>query len=199
MLEEKRFLINELAKRAKTTVRTIRYYTSEGLLPQPDSDSKFAYYDENHLRRLELILRLKEAYLPLKEIRQIMLSLSDDDVKQRLFEEDAPKNKEESKKTQTNLKQSNESDALKYISNLMETQSRYRTNEIQSRRPPRPAQPSDHNRQIPLPLSPQDVENWQRIILAPGVEIHFQHLTDSETSHRIQQLVSYANKIFRKP
>ncbi len=72
MLFEKKFLINELAKRAKTTVRTIRYYTSEGLLPQPETDGKYAYYDENHLRRLELILRLKEAFLPLKEIRQIM-------------------------------------------------------------------------------------------------------------------------------
>ena len=198
MLEEKRFLINELAKRARTTVRTIRYYTSEGLLPQPDSDGKFAYYDENYLRRLELILRMKEAYLPLKEIRQIMLSLSDDDVKQRLLEEGATIKKEESKHNQSTLKKSKDSDALDYISNLMETQTRYRSNEPQSRRPPQFVQSPGQNLQTPLPISAQDVESWQRIILAPGVEMHLRYPTDSETNNRIQHLISFAKKIFTK-
>ncbi len=71
-------LIHELAERAKTTVRTIRYYTDEGLLPQPVMQGKYAYYTPNHIQRLELIQRLKNSYLPLKEIRQIMLSLSDE-------------------------------------------------------------------------------------------------------------------------
>ncbi|HSM25839.1 MAG TPA: MerR family transcriptional regulator [Anaerolineaceae bacterium] len=198
MLEEKQFLINELAKRARTTVRTIRYYTSEGLLPQPDTDGKYAYYDENHLRRLELILRMKEAYLPLKEIRQIMISLGDEDVKQRLLEEGAPIKKEESKLNPSTLKQSKNSDALDYISNLMETQTRYRSNEPQSRRPPQSAQPPKQNLQSPLPFSPQDVESWQRIILSPGVEMHLRYPTDSETNNRIQQLISFAKKIFTK-
>jgi len=196
MLEEKRFLINELAKRAKTTVRTIRYYTSEGLLPQPDTDGKFAYYDENHLRRLELILRMKEAYLPLKEIRQIMLSLSDDDVKQRLLENGASNKEEEPKNNLSTLKQSKNSDALDYISNIMETQTRYRSNEHPSRRPPPLAQPPQQNLQTPLPFSQQDIETWQRIILAPGVEMHLRYPTDSEISNRIQHLISYAKKIF---
>lgn len=197
MLEEKRFLINELAKRAKTTVRTIRYYTSEGLLPQPDTDGKFAYYDENHLRRLELILRMKEAYLPLKEIRQIMLSLSDDDVKQRLLEERTPIKTEERKSSVSTFRKSKESDALDYISNIMETQTRYRINELPSRRPPPLAQPPQQNLQTPLPFSPQDIETWQRIILVPGVEMHLRYPTDSETSNRIQHLISYAKKIFK--
>ncbi|MDO9084705.1 MAG: MerR family transcriptional regulator [Anaerolineaceae bacterium] len=198
LLEEKRYLINELAKQANTTVRTIRYYTSEGLLPQPITDGKYAYYEENHLRRLELILQMKEAYLPLKEIRQIMLSLSDEEVKLRLTEQVLPDKKNEVDNTPLTIRQSNESDALNYISNLMETQSKYRSNEIQSRKTPQPVQFPDRNFQIPLPISPHDVENWQRIILAPGVEMHLQYPTDSDTSHRIQQLISYAKKIFIK-
>jgi DNA-binding transcriptional MerR regulator len=199
MLEKARYLINELAKRANTTVRTIRYYTSEGLLPQPETDGKYAYYDENHLRRLELILRMKEAYLPLKEIRQIMLSLSDEEVKQRLVEQILPDNKVELGNSPITTRKNKASDALNYISNIMETQSKYRSNEFQSRKPPQPSQSPDRNFQTPLPISPDDVENWQRIILAPGVELHLRHHTDSETSHRTQQLISYAKKLFLRP
>ncbi len=197
MLEKARYLINELAKRADTTVRTIRYYTSEGLLPQPDTDGKYAYYDENHLRRLELILRMKEAYLPLKEIRQIMLSLSDEEVKQRLMEKLQTHKIEYLEDNLPPIQKSKESDALNYISNLMETQTKFRSNQLQSKRPPQFHQDLD-DAQIPLPISPDDVENWQRIILAPGVEMHLRYPTDSDTNHRIQQLISYAKKIFLK-
>lgn len=197
MLEKARYLINELAKRADTTVRTIRYYTSEGLLPQPDTDGKYAYYDENHLRRLELILRMKEAYLPLKEIRQIMLSLSDEEVKQRLMEKIQTHKIEYLEDNLPPIQTNKESDALNYISNLMETQTKFRSNQLQSRRPPQFHQDLD-DLQIPLPISPDDVENWQRIILAPGVEMHLRYPTDSDTNHRIQQLISYAKKIFLK-
>ena len=197
MLEKARYLINELAKRANTTVRTIRYYTSEGLLPQPDTDSKYAYYDENHLRRLELILRMKEAYLPLKEIRQIMLSLSDEEVNNRLMEKTQSVKLEELDKNISQFKKTKESDALNYISNLMETQTNFRSNQLQSRRPPQIHQMED-DLQIPTQISPDDVENWQRIILAPGVELHLRYPTESDTNHRIQQLISYAKKIFLK-
>jgi DNA-binding transcriptional MerR regulator len=197
MLEKARYLINELAKRADTTVRTIRYYTSEGLLPQPDTDGKYAYYDENHLRRLELILRMKEAYLPLKEIRQIMLSLSDEEVKLRLMEKTQTHKIEYMEENLPPIQKSKESDALNYISNLMETQTKFRSNQLHSRRPPQIHQDLD-DLQIPLPISPDDVENWQRIILAPGVEMHLRYPTDSDTNHRIQQLISYAKKIFLK-
>ncbi len=194
MLEKAHYLINELAKRADTTVRTIRYYTSEGLLPQPETDGKYAYYDENHLRRLKLILQMKEAYLPLKEIRQIMLSLSDEEVKQRLMEKNKSVRLEEEDNAIPQFKKSKQSDALNYISNLMETQTKYRSNTFQSRKPPQFDQVDDL--QIPLPISTDDVENWQRIILAPGVEMHLRLPTDSDTNHRIQQLISYAKKIF---
>jgi len=197
MLDKARYLINELAKRANTTVRTIRYYTSEGLLPQPDTDSKYAYYDENHLRRLELILRMKEAYLPLKEIRQIMLSLSDEEVNNRLKEKSQSVKLEELDKNISQFKKTKESDALNYISNLMETQTNFRSNQLQSRRPPQIHQMED-DLQIPTQISPDDVENWQRIILAPGVEMHLRYPTESDTNHRIQQLISYAKKIFLK-
>lgn len=195
MLDNKRYLINELAKLTKTTVRTIRYYTSEGLLPQPDSDGKYAYYDENHKNRLDLILRMKTAYLPLKEIRQIMLSLSDDEVRRRLIDPVMPEKKEVGKQNKSISSDEKKSDALDYIANILETQTHYRTHEFQTRKPAVQSQKPSFSRS-PLPIDHSDVENWQHIILAPGVELHLRSPTDPQTKNRIQQLMTYAKKIF---
>jgi len=192
LLLQKKFLINELAKQANTTIRTIRYYTAEGLLPQPEMDGKYAFYDENHLQRLELILKLKDAYLPLREIRQIMLSLSDAEVLQRLKEE---VNSGLELKQENLIKEIKEdpSSALDYISNVINTQAKFR-----SIPPSRPVPTQPRSSQTPLPIPVQDVENWQRIPVAPGVEIHMKHPTDSDTLHRVQQLLSYAKKLFNQ-
>lgn len=192
MVEEKRFLINELAKRARTTIRTIRYYTSEGLLPQPEMDGKYAFYNENHLQRLELILKLKNAYLPLREIRQIMLSLSDEEVVLRLNEEVHSGMELKQENLIKEIKEDSSS-ALDYISNVINTQAKFR-----SIPPSRPAASQPSLTQTPLPIPVQDVENWQRIPIVPGVEIHLKYPTDSETQQRIQQLLSYAKKIFNR-
>jgi DNA-binding transcriptional MerR regulator len=69
MPEEPAYTIGELADLAGVTPRTIRYYTAEGLLPKPDARGQYALYGAEHLLRLRLIARLKEAYLPLGEIK----------------------------------------------------------------------------------------------------------------------------------
>jgi DNA-binding transcriptional MerR regulator len=84
MMTTEELLIHELAERAGISVRTIRYYIEEGLLPQPSYQGKYSYYSKAYLDRLELIRRLKDSYLPLKEILSIMNSLSDEDVHRRL-------------------------------------------------------------------------------------------------------------------
>ena len=87
MSAERELRIGEVAKLAGTTPRTIRYYTGEGLLPPPDLRGKYALYSHEHVRRLELIRRLKEAFLPLNEIRLRLTQLSDVEVQRLLAEE----------------------------------------------------------------------------------------------------------------
>ena len=78
------YSIGKLAEEAECTVRTIRHYISEGVLPTPESTGKYAKYTTSHLNRLRLIQRLKESFLPLAEIRKRITNLSDSEVESLL-------------------------------------------------------------------------------------------------------------------
>jgi DNA-binding transcriptional MerR regulator len=67
----------ELAETAGVSIRTVRYYIGEGLLPPPASAGPRSAYTPGHLDRLRLIGRLKDAYLPLREIRRRLDGLDD--------------------------------------------------------------------------------------------------------------------------
>ncbi len=88
MTEAGFYQIGELAERAGVTPRTIRYYTAEGLLPPPDTRGRYALYGEDHVLRLQLITRLKEAYLPLTEIKARIEQLATEQVRRLLTESD---------------------------------------------------------------------------------------------------------------
>lgn len=66
-MNSEEFLIGELAEKAGVSVRTIRYYVSEGLLPSPEIRGRYTVYDEDYLNRIRLIKRLKDAFLPIKK------------------------------------------------------------------------------------------------------------------------------------
>ncbi len=125
-MSQEKLLIHDLAKMAGTTIRTIRYYTDEGLLTQPDYEGKYAYYSSLHLKRLELIRILKDAYLPLREIRQIMLSIKDDEDLQRMIEHYLSDQKKGRGPISTHTDIDKSSDALEYIKRLKEKQEMYR-------------------------------------------------------------------------
>ena len=54
------------------TVRTIRYYQSEGLLPTPTRQGREVRYGDEHVERLELITRLQERGLRLQAIAELV-------------------------------------------------------------------------------------------------------------------------------
>ena len=83
-----RLTLGELTEAADVSVRTVRYYIAEGLLPPPEGSGPGSAYSQGHLDRLRLIQRLKEAYLPLKEIRRRLSGLSDDEVRSLLAADD---------------------------------------------------------------------------------------------------------------
>ncbi|SDN63417.1 DNA-binding transcriptional regulator, MerR family [Streptomyces sp. cf386] len=61
--------IGELAARAGTTTRTLRYYESRGLLPARRGDNGYRTYDESDLRLLRQIRTLQDFGFDLEETR----------------------------------------------------------------------------------------------------------------------------------
>lgn len=64
--------IGELARRAGVSVKTIRYYSNEGLLPpRGRTESGYRVYGDDAIVRLELIRTLREAGMPIAQIRAV--------------------------------------------------------------------------------------------------------------------------------
>jgi DNA-binding transcriptional MerR regulator len=74
------YSIADLARLTGLSVRTIRYYLSQGLIPASGESGPGAHYGQGHLDRLRLIKRLQAEYLPNAEIRRRLAPLSDADV-----------------------------------------------------------------------------------------------------------------------
>ncbi|MER7046124.1 MerR family transcriptional regulator [Streptomyces jumonjinensis] len=52
--------MEELARKAGITVRTLRFYRERGLIPPPRRQGRIAWYDDHHLARLRTIAALLE-------------------------------------------------------------------------------------------------------------------------------------------
>jgi DNA-binding transcriptional MerR regulator len=64
--------IDELARRVRLPVRTIREYHTMRLLPPPERRGRLGLYDTRHVRRLELIARLQRRGYSLAGIRDLL-------------------------------------------------------------------------------------------------------------------------------
>ena len=65
--------IDDLAYESGVPSRTIRFYNTEGLLPQPVMRGRVAYYTQDHLLVLNIIRELKEQHhLPLDVIKELL-------------------------------------------------------------------------------------------------------------------------------
>ena len=64
--------IDELAVRTGLTVRTIRFYASQGLLPPPVRRGRLAYYSAPHRMRLEFIRELQDYGYTLAAVERVL-------------------------------------------------------------------------------------------------------------------------------
>ncbi|MGH3912706.1 MAG: MerR family transcriptional regulator [Pseudonocardiaceae bacterium] len=64
--------IDQLAARAGMTVRNVRSHASRGLLPPPQLRGRTAYYDAEHLARLQLIAGLQQQGFSLAAIEAVV-------------------------------------------------------------------------------------------------------------------------------
>jgi len=64
--------VDELAARTGMTVRTVRFYAGEGLLPAPERRGRIAYYGAQHRMRLDLIRELQDHGYTLAAIERVL-------------------------------------------------------------------------------------------------------------------------------
>ena len=66
------YRVDELAARAGTSVDTVRFYQSRGLLDPPERAGRVALYSEDHLERLDRIRDLKTKGFTLQSIGRLL-------------------------------------------------------------------------------------------------------------------------------
>jgi DNA-binding transcriptional MerR regulator len=222
--------IQELADEAGVTTRTIRYYVEQGVLPPPER-GRPAEYTGEHVRLLHIVRRLKEQYLPLEEIRDMLQSLTVDQAEEFLRRTESPKQGPET-----------QGSAADYISQVL-SRGALRA-QLKEQAPPSPA-PMPPYQTEPFRPSPgvqpaparsagsttpgdastathaqetavksyeqqgvlgSDTEKpqqsyigeertWQRVALAPGVELHYEVSTSGARPYAIQKLIEAARAI----
>lgn len=69
------YTIDQLSQRTGVPGRTIRFYQSQGVLPSPRRQGRLAYYDDDHVQRLQLIAELRDKGLRLDAVRDALAEL----------------------------------------------------------------------------------------------------------------------------
>lgn len=72
MADEQELRIDELARRAGTTVRNVRAYQDRGLLPGPRREGRVGWYSTAHLARLRLIGEMLDRGYTLANIGELL-------------------------------------------------------------------------------------------------------------------------------
>jgi DNA-binding transcriptional MerR regulator len=224
MLNEKSYTISELAEVAEVTIRTIRYYVGEGLLPSPEAGGRAATYNQGHLARLNLIKLLKDEFLPLHEIRALLSGLDDRAVVELLAD----------KQTQPAAPPAAPDSAKAYLQTLLQPpdspaqgysllRHKLKAQQIREDVPemtgeallpapvPLPGATSMPENQLLavskglaqsmplLPVPPVEagpVESWRRYQLTPGIELHVKEgVENSSLGQKVEQLIKIARQI----
>lgn len=182
--------IEELAERSGVSIRTIRFYITEGLLPSPHTRGRKAAYTAETLDRLILIQRLKDAHLPLKEIRTQLDALPPERIRQ-LARQQEQNLSIQSAALDMPVPPVKPDNALNYITRVLEARSAYPASEQKSRfSPPRQAS-------APKALvKPEPAENWRRIEITPGIELHIREPLDPLTQKKLTQIVEMVKILF---
>src|SRR5450432_3494343 len=207
----------ELCDAADVTPRTVRYYVQQGLLPSPDTRGQGARYDRAHLERIQLIKRLQGRHLPLSEIRTQLAELSDAAVS-ALVAEPAAGEKSGSaldyvRNVLSGAKMGRESELRSrdylspYSMPVPPAQMpipKFRAREIVAPTAPEPAPAPIAAAQAPSAASPpepstQPRSTWDRIPLAPDIELHIRRPLSRVQNKLLERLLEHARTLFSDP
>ncbi|MEA2548413.1 MAG: hypothetical protein QOE42_1011 [Chloroflexota bacterium] len=199
MSADDRYSLTQLADLAGVTPRTVRYYLAQGLLPAVGQSGPGSKYDPGHLARLRLIRRLQGEHLPLAEIRRRLDDLAEDDIRDLAGSPDpVPPT----------------GSALDYLRAVLGDGPGGRRGPSPLLRTAEPA-PAFAAGQIaeaasgshgPLPppgnaevtAAPLERSQWERIALAPDIELHIRRPLSRAQNKGVDRLVTIARELLEE-
>jgi DNA-binding transcriptional MerR regulator len=201
--DDQQYSLSELTEAAGVSPRTVRYYIGEGLLPPPVAHGPRSYYTSDHLVRLKAIGKLKDAYLPLREVRRRLNQFSDD---QLTFiassKRQVPPGVDEVFATLAPDAESQPLDsASEYIARALYQPSPA----IEETDQPAPSAPLqmgklDFHAYAPVEkteAAPEEESTWRRIQLGDEAELLIREEAYQRNHDRVEWLIDWAKKVFR--
>lgn len=177
-----RYSLTDLADLGGVTPRTVRYYISQGLLPSPFGAGPGPKYDDTDLARLRLIKRLQREHQPLAEIRKVLDGLGDEAILQTEPDPEPPP----------------ADSALEYLRRVAQG---HRASEAPIAALYRSTPPQSPPMSAPAP-QPDDVRlersQWERIDLAPDVELHIRRPLSRPMAKRLDRLIAIARDLLEE-
>ncbi|HET9660787.1 MAG TPA: MerR family transcriptional regulator [Thermomicrobiales bacterium] len=197
--DERQYTLQELADSAGVSIRTIRYYIGEGLLPGPQGAGPQSHYTESHAKRLRAIALLKDRFLPLREIRKQLTGLDDAAIDRLIIDLGGPEQNEMAD-MQMPAAPPMEAYESRHDVRLLDTEPRYDTNALDyidtalSRSTSR-FRGIREERGRKRAEQPNEGERWRRIEVADGVELLVREETYQRRRDRIDWLIDWAKKV----
>lgn len=185
-MEASQYGLKELSELSGTSVRTIRYYIQERLVPRPHGRGPKAAYGDEHLDRLLLIRNLQDGGETLEQIRDLLAVMDESDVQSSLADLARERHRPPAP--------ADSSEALEYIRTA-------RASGLTSAR----VQHSASLRDAAVRSGPQTsapggsrLSTWEHIALTPDIELHVRRPLP-RTQHRdLDKLLEKAREIFGK-
>lgn len=183
--EDAVYTLTELADLAAVTPRTVRYYLSQGLLPRVGAPGPGAKYDDSHLARLRLIRRLQREHQPLAEIRRRLETLDDTTIAAIAAEPSPPPPPDS---------------ALDYIRRVTAPAQTSRALYVREA-PPLAAVEASTSPELSQenPAPPRlERSQWERVDLAPDIELHIRRPLPRSTAKRVDRLIEIARDLLEE-
>jgi len=202
------YSISELAQLADVSVRTIRFYIEQGLLPAPDPAGRKTRYTDEHLERIRAIRKLQAAHFPLAEIRSRLDSLTPDElstiadlVQPRLAQESAVdyiRSVLEPTGQSTPPPQPTYSMPTPRLTMARAASAAMREDEGPLPSMPAPAAPAKPSSQPTETTQSTMRSQWERIALDPDVELHVRRPLTRHGNKRVERLIAIARELFKE-
>ena len=188
MSDDDRYSLTELADLAGVTPRTVRFYLAQGLLPAVGQSGPGSKYDPDHLARLRLIRRLQAEHLPLAEIRRRLDDLDPGEIR-GLAGDPEPAPPPDS--------------ALDYLRTVLATPAPARMRLTRRLVPAAAAERASATygppaAEAPPTSVPIERSQWERIVLAPDVELHLRRPLSRAQNKQVDRLVTIARELLEE-